>query len=81
MPQTKTKTIAKVQLQDISLDISWARFAKEYFGKSASWIYNKLNGIDGNGGVGEFTEAEKETLKTGLYDLASRLKKAADEFD
>lgn len=36
---------------DILLDVTWAKIAKRYFGKSPSWMYNKLNGTDGNGGV------------------------------
>lgn len=74
----KTATVTvKTQLEDILLDVSWARIARNYFGKSSSWIYNKLNGIDGNGGKGEFTESEKENLRSALNDLAERLQIAA----
>lgn len=31
---------------DILLDVTWAKIAKRYFGKSPSWIYNKLNGTE-----------------------------------
>ncbi|MDR0733513.1 MAG: hypothetical protein LBF08_05590 [Dysgonamonadaceae bacterium] len=41
-------------------------------------MYNKFNGIDGNGGVGDFTYAEKVQLKQSLYDFAERIRKAAD---
>ncbi|HVZ96428.1 MAG TPA: DUF5053 domain-containing protein [Chitinophagaceae bacterium] len=78
--KVKEPPLAKVQLKDIALDVSWARISNFYFGKSASWIYNKLNGIDGNGGKGGFTESEKEQLKEALYHLADRIKSAADKF-
>jgi hypothetical protein len=72
------KTNVKMQLRDIMLDVTWSKIARRYFDKSASWIYNKLNGIDGNGGNGDFTYAEKLQLKNGLYDFAERIRKAAD---
>ncbi len=37
---TKTDIIARKQLEDILLDVSWARIARAHFGKSSSWIYN-----------------------------------------
>jgi hypothetical protein len=49
----------KQRIQDIQMLISWREIAHTYFGKSASWLYHKLDGIDGNGGVGGFTEEEK----------------------
>lgn len=50
-------------MADIASDIFWARFSQKYFGKSASWIYNKINEIDGNGGQGRFTRDETEQLQ------------------
>ena len=64
-------------LDDIVADVSWGRVSKEYFGKSSSWIYHKLHGREGNGGVGEVTPAEKEQLQGALYDIAERIRKAA----
>ncbi|ANI89921.1 DUF5053 domain-containing protein [Arachidicoccus ginsenosidimutans] len=79
--ETKTAITAKSQLESILLDVSWARIARNYFSKSSSWIYNKLNGIDGNGGTGEFSETEKEKLKEALYDLADKIRNSADKFE
>jgi hypothetical protein len=79
--KVKTQLVAKEQLNDILLDITWSRISKNYFGKSSSWIYNKLNGIDGNGGPGEFSEGEREVFRGALYDLADRIRKAADKFE
>ena len=69
------------QLSDIRQDITWSKIARRYFGKSASWMYNKLNGIDGNGGEGEFTYEERLMLKNALYDFSARICKAAEDID
>ncbi|OJU55652.1 MAG: DUF5053 domain-containing protein [Bacteroidales bacterium 45-6] len=69
----------KFALHDIILDVTWSKISKRYFGKSSSWIYNKLNGIDGNGGDGGFTDEERELLRGALVDFADRLRVAADK--
>jgi hypothetical protein len=75
------KKTARQQLDDIILDISWADIAKTYFGKSSSWMYNKLNGRDGNGGQGEFTDEEKEMLRNALFDISARIRTAAENLE
>ena len=50
-----------------------------YFHKSSSWLYHKMDGIDGNGGKGGFSEKEAFLLRSALIDLSERLRKAADE--
>ena len=64
----------KADLQDILLAISWSDLSKTYFGKSNSWLYHKLDGLDGL----EFTDEEKQILKGALVDLSNRIRKAAD---
>lgn len=66
------------KLGDIDLNLNWGEFAHNYFDRSASWFYNKFNGIDGNGGKGAFTEEELARFKGGLCDLADRIRRAAD---
>ena len=46
--QTKDSEV-KQRIQDIQMIVSWREIAHTYFGKSASWLYHKLDGIDGNG--------------------------------
>ncbi len=75
--QTKDNTV-KQRLQDILLSVSWRDIANTYFERSASWLYHKLDGIDGNGGVGGFTDKEKEQLRGALVDLSDRIRRAAD---
>lgn len=65
-------------LSDILLDISWARLSTHYFGRSRSWLHQKLDGKNSNGGEGGFTEDEKKALKNALKDLSSRINAAAE---
>ena len=68
----------KQRIQDILLCVSWREIANTYFDRAASWLYHKLNGIDGNGGVGGFTANEKEQLRGALFDLSARIRRAAE---
>ncbi|WP_026775674.1 DUF5053 domain-containing protein [Polaribacter sp. Hel_I_88] len=79
MEITKQKKSMKSLMWDIIVDISWANISKKYFGKSRSWLSQKMNGLDGNGSNIEFSEEEKETLKKALYDLSNRIKICADK--
>lgn len=72
------RTDMKVRLGDILMALSWREIAKNYFGKSSSWLYHKLDGIDGNGGVGGFSDSEAMELKDALIDLSDKIRAAAD---
>ena len=74
----KKDNTMKRQLKDILLAISWADLSKRYFSKSNSWLYHKLDGIDGNKKPTFFSEEEKMQLKGALTDLADRIRHAAD---
>lgn len=71
----------KSTLKDILISISWADLSKRYFGKSNSWLYHKLDGIDGNKKPIEFTEEEKFQLKGALVDLSNRIRAAAEQIE
>ena len=77
LKETQTGTM-KAELEDILLAISWADLSKTYFGKSNSWLYHKLDGIDGNKKPTAFSEEEKYVLKGALVDLSDRIRRAAD---
>ena len=66
------------QLKDIMLDVSWAKVSQRYFGKSPSWIYHKMDAINGNGSDGGFSETEKEQFKSALFDLSERIRNCAN---
>lgn len=72
------RTDMKARLGDILMALSWREIAKNYFGKSSSWLYHKMDGIDGNGGVGGFSDSEAMELKDALIDLSDRIRAAAD---
>lgn len=49
-------------------EVSWGKLSQDYFSKSSSWIYNKLQGREDNEGEGGFTEPKKIQLQGALYD-------------
>lgn len=71
-----TNNIEKIK--DILPLLKWGNISKDYFGLSRGWIYQRLNGYDGNGNPSDFTEAQKETLRQALRDIARRLDEAAE---
>ncbi len=71
-------TNAKQKLYDIIVDINLSKLANRYFGKSSGWLYHKFDGRDGNGKETDFSPDELEQLRGALYDLADRIRKAAD---
>lgn len=80
LKETKKDTM-KHTLYDLLVSVSWADIAKRYFGKSPSWLYHKLDGVDGNKKPTEFTYAEKVQLKGALCDLADRIRRASDQIE
>lgn len=72
-------TDMKKKLKDILMVVSWRELSNQYFHKSSSWFYHKMDGIDGNGGKGGFSETEALQLRGALIDLSERLRRAADE--
>ena len=67
--------IVKNQIRDILPIISLSFIAKEYFGKTKEWLYQRINGNIVNGKPAQFTEEEKKTLNFALKDIADRLMK------
>lgn len=78
---TEQKQTMYQQLSDIDENISWGAIAKEYFDKSASWFYHKMDGIDGNRKPTEFNLEERIQLKGALCDLADRIRRAAEKIE
>ena len=63
-------TDMKQRMSDIYLAVSWREIARTYFDKSVPWFQHKMYGIDGNGGVGGFTE-EQDNCETPSLTLAT----------
>ncbi|MBQ8097224.1 MAG: DUF5053 domain-containing protein [Prevotella sp.] len=72
------KSKVRTALRDIDLNISWGHIARDYFQKSVSWFYQRLNEVDGHGNPCEFSPEEKEQLRGALIDLSDRIRRAAD---
>ena len=60
----------KIEMLEISKFISLSQVAKKYFGKSRTWLYQRLYGYSVNGKPAQFTPAERQTLATALKDIA-----------
>ena len=73
------KSKVRSALRDIDLNISWRHIANDYFQKSVSWFYQRLNEVDGHGNPCEFTTEEKEQLRGALIDLSARIRRAAEK--
>ena len=63
------------KLNDILVSVSWGHIAKDYFGKSPSWLYHKFDEMDSDRG---FTDDELLQFKGALCDLADRIRRVSD---
>lgn len=71
------KATVRQVLADVYEEVNWAYLAKNYFGKSRSWLYHKFSGKN-NGVADDFSEVDRERLKDALQDIAGRIMQAAD---
>ena len=53
--------------------LSVSKLSKDYFNKSSSWFYQRLNGNKIHGKVCRFTDKELETLDMAQKDISQRL--------
>lgn len=65
--------IMREQLNEILPYISISAIAKNYFGKSKEWFYQKMNGNIVNGKPAKFTAEEIQKLNFALQDLSEKL--------
>lgn len=66
------------RLQDILVEVNWGELSRQYFGRPASWFYERNNGLVVNGIPSAFTEEEKAQLRAALIDLSERIRRAAE---
>ena len=69
-----------VELGDVANALSLSYIAKEYFGKSKTWLYQRLNGNKVNGKPARFTEDERKRFAAALLDLSKRINETALKF-
>ncbi len=67
------------KLESVLPYLKWGNISKDYFGFSRSWIYQRLNGYDGNGNPSDFTDQQKQILRDALRDIARKLSDAAEK--
>jgi hypothetical protein len=65
------------QLEGIEEYINISKIAKSYFGKSRSWMHQRLRGHSVHGRPAKFTSVEKATLSQALLSLSDNLKTVA----
>lgn len=71
------KTTVRQVLADVYEEVNWAYLAKNYFGKSRSWLYHKFSGTN-NGKDDDFSDVDRDKLKFALHDIARRIMQTAD---
>ena len=64
------------RLGDIPQVINMSYIAKHYFGKSRTWLYQRINGNIVNGKPVFFAIAERRQLQEALHDIGKKLSKA-----
>ena len=66
--------LMKQKMKEVIPAISLVYIAKEYFNKTDTWLYQKMNGNIVNGKPSKFTENEIVTMRFALDDLSNKLK-------
>lgn len=66
-------TRIREKMGDLDQAVSFAYIAKNYFGKSYSWLIQRLNGSKVNGKEAHFNKEEVLQLQSALNDLGRKL--------
>lgn len=69
----KEQLTIRERLEPVLPYLSVSKLAKDYFNKSSSWFYQRLNGNKIHGKVCRFTDKELETLDLALKDISQRI--------
>jgi hypothetical protein len=67
------ETNVKMQLMEITEIISLSYIAKNYFNKTRTWLYQKINGNKVNGKEASFTKEEISILNYAIQDISKKL--------
>lgn len=63
----------KAQVKEISEIVSLKYIAKNYFGKSASWLSQRINGNPVRGKIYCLKESELDILNSAIQDIGKKL--------
>ena len=67
------------QLEAIEEFLNYAKIASSYFGKSRTWLYQRLHGYSVHGKPAKFTPEEKKRFSEALIDLSDNIRSVAQE--
>lgn len=67
------ETKVKMQLMEITEIVSLSYIAKNYFHKTRTWLYQKINGNKVNGKEASFTKEEINILNHAIQDISRKL--------
>ena len=68
----------KDKLRDILTLVGFGQVCIQYFGKTPSWLYNKINHNLVNGKTADFSWQELDQLRHALLDVSERIRRAAE---
>ena len=71
--QAAEELIMTINLGEIAKAVSLSYIATTYFGKSRSWLYQRLKGYTVNGKQAQFSPDEKKQFALALKDLSVQL--------
>lgn len=69
----KEQLTIRERLEPVLPYLSISKLSKDYFNKSSSWFYQRLNGNKIHGKICRFTDKELETLDMALKDISQRI--------
>ena len=69
----KEQLTIRERLEPVLPSLSVSKLSKDYFNKSSSWFYQRLNGNLVHGKVSRFTHEELATLEMALKDIGQRI--------
>ncbi len=64
----------ELEIAKISKYVSLSQIAKDYFGKSKEWLYQRIKGYKVNGRRAQFTPEERNTLSKALMEISESIK-------
>lgn len=71
------EAILRDKLGELPDAVSFSYIARKYFGKSRSWLYQRINGHMVNGKKARFTENELRTFRHALDDIGAMLNRTS----
>lgn len=71
---------ARIEFGDVAEFVSLSYIAKHYFGKSKSWLYQRINGNKVNGKPARFTDEERRRFAQALQEMSRKIEETSLKF-